>query len=142
MFAAIVTFAMLYVLLIENPLFLANSNANASTSAGKVSVSPFLPSAQTASWSTSGFAYACGGSGPGALQITNNGQGTVTISSVFLTYGGMTYSATGPSCSVPPGNSLISITALGASAPTRDSTYQGYVQTSDGTKINFVGTWQ
>jgi len=132
---------MLYALVLQNPLFIARFNSLPPQNGGQIRVTPFLPGNPSPPWGTTGLAYTCGGAGPGALQIANNGQGAITIVSMSLTYGGATYATSGPNCSIAPGTAVISITALGAPAAGQNTQYEGYVATSDGTQLRFSGVW-
>ena len=140
-FAALVAFAILFVLVFQNPLFIANYNLLSSSNGPQARVTPFLPASPPTQWSAAGFAYSCSDTGPGALQISNGGRTNITVASVSLTYGGLTQTATGPDCVLAPGTSVISIVALDAQAGAQNSPYSGYLETSDGSQIPFSGNW-
>jgi hypothetical protein len=138
----VVAIAIAYTLVFQNPLFMANLNSVLAHGPPPLQVTSSLPSGSSVSWSKAGLAYACSSSGPGILEIKNGANSTVIIVSVSLAYNGLTYNATGTSCSAGPGNTVISITSLGAPPGLRDTSFSGYVAISGGTKFPFSGTWQ
>ena len=142
--AAILAFAIMFTFVFQNPVFQANFSSlfPGGGSQPEIQATPYLPAYNSSQWSTSVFAYACSGSGPGLIALSNPGSGAVTIASVSLSYNGQTYTAAAPACSAPPGQSEIFVTALGAAAGYRGSPFTGYIQTSDGSKVPFAGTWQ
>ena len=139
--AGAVVFITAYVFFLQNPLFMANTGPTTSTSGVDVRVTPYLPVNPPTFWAMSGIAYSCGGRGPGVLEITDSGESGVTVASLSLTYGGATYTASGPSCLSAPGSSAVSITALAAPPGAQNSPYDGYLVLSDGTRIPFSGQW-
>ena len=138
----LVAFAIGYTFAFQNPLFLADVSSVFHTGSPGLQVTPYLPSSSSAQWNTQGFAYSCGGSGPGILEVKNGGSQGATVVSMSLTYGGQNYTTTGPSCTAGPGNTLISITALGGPAGAQGSSFTGYAEAPDGTEFHFSGTWQ
>ena len=140
--AVVVAFVIAYTFVFENPLFEVDTGSIFSQGSPQLQVTPFLPAAPSSRWTSTVLSYACGGSGPGFLQVTNGRKGAVNVVSVSLTYGGLAYQASGPLCPAAPGTTLISITALGGLAGAQGSTYTGYVAASDGTRTTFSGTWQ
>lgn len=140
--AVVLTFVIAYTLVFQNPIFTADFNSPFGHSSPNLKVSPYLPSNSTIAWSTTGLTYACGSSGPGLLEVDNAGSQNATIISVVLTYNGQTYNATGAPCTVGPGNTEISITALAAPAGSPGSDYSGYLTTHGGAKYSFSGAWR
>ncbi len=132
----------MYTFVFQNPIFQANFNSMFAGSQPQIQVTPYLPASTSIRWEVTGLTYACVGTGPGLIAISNPGNEAVTIVSVSLTYNGQSYSVAGPSCSAVPGQSEIFVTALGAPAGFQNSPFNGYVQTSDGSKVSFSGTWQ
>ena len=136
-----VTVAVMYTFVFQNPVFQADVNSLFAGSKPEIQVAPYLPASTSTHWTASGLAYACSGTGPGLIVVSNPGSSNVTIVSVTLDYGGQTYSAVGPSCSATPGQSTILVTSLGAPAGSQGSQFSGYVRTSDGSNVSFSGTW-
>ena len=137
---AIIVFATAYVFLFQDPLFSANSNATTAF-VGQVILTPALPDSPPTPWNTAGLAYSCGTSGPGIIQLTYHGTSSFAVVSMTLSYGGSTYSASGPSCPVAPDTTVISIVALGAAPPAQGTSFSGYLVASDGSQLQFSGTW-
>ena len=140
--AGIVAFAILYTFVFQNPIFQADVGSLFQTGQPQIQVTPYLPASTSFHWGVSAFAYACTGTGPGLLAVSNPGDKAVTVVSVSIDYNGSTYAATDPSCSLAPGQSEIFVVSLGAPAGAQGSPFTGYVQTSDGSKVPFSGTWQ
>ena len=131
-----------YTFVFQNPLFLADVNSALSGGPPDLHVSPYLPGGTAVEWSTEGLSFACGGGGPGVLQVVDGGKGSETIDSLILTYGGATYNATGPGCPAGHGTTLISITALGAQPGAQGAPFSGYLVSASGVKYRFTGTWE
>ena len=132
----------MYTFFFQNPVFQADVGSVFAGGKPQIQVNPYLPAGASFQWTMSGLAYTCASSGPGLIAISNPGNQNVTVVSVSLDYGGQTYSASGPSCSAPPGQSDIAVTSLGAPAGFLGSQFTGYLMTSGGAKVSFSGTWQ
>lgn len=129
------------VFAVQDPLFLAKFSFLLPSVGPDVSATPLLVQAPSTPWGTTGLSYVCGGGGPGVLQLTNSGHAAVNVTGISLTYVGSTLNATGPLCTLDPGDSLISITSLEGPAPPAATPFNGTVTLDHGTEVSFSGVW-
>lgn len=142
LFAVLVAFAVLFALVFENPLFLADFNSPPPAARpGHVTVAAILPSYPNPPWPTTGLSYACSESGPGAIEFAASGPVDITVVSVTLSYGVANFTAAGAGCPIGTGTTVISIVALSAAAGPTGSQFSGYATAANGTKFRFSGTW-
>lgn len=138
----VVLIASVYALAMQDPIFLAKFGALLhSGGSGHVQVSGYLYTSPQSPWQTSGFGYACGSMGPGILAISNTGSSNSSVTGVSLTYGGMTFNATGPACTAAPGSSSVSIVSIAGAPPPKGTAFSGYIAMADGNRVSFSGDW-
>ncbi|MBI3023896.1 MAG: type IV pilin N-terminal domain-containing protein [Thaumarchaeota archaeon] len=80
----------------------------------------------------------------GYTQFSNTGTANTIISTISITFGGVSYSAAlgGSSCTVTAGSSLyVQISFIPAGA-TAGSQYSGFVVTANGAQVVFTGAFQ
>lgn len=116
----------------------ASNTANVSVTAA------ILPGVGSRNGAT--FAVACGAGSNATAQLTlsNLGSASTTGTSVYLIYGGNTYSASpAVACNLNSGTTgtVISFTALPITGRTHGGSYNGYVVLGNGGQAQFTGAF-